>query len=113
MWKEERAKELRKQMTEAEEKAWCCLRDRRLGGFKFRRQHVIAGYIVDFYCAECRLVLELDGGVHTTNEQREYDEHRDGVLMELALRVVRVANKDIGEPFFCELLRALEAGKKV
>jgi very-short-patch-repair endonuclease len=57
-----RAQELRRRATAAEERAWRVLRNRRLHGLKFRRQHVIGGFVVDFYCAARRLVLEIDGG---------------------------------------------------
>lgn len=107
MKKIERARELRKEMTEAEKKAWEFLRDRRLGGLKFRRQHVIAGYIVDFYCAERKLVLEIDGEVHQQAEQKAYDEHRSQVLSEQGLQIVRIANGDVGESFFCKLREKL------
>ncbi len=107
MKKSERARDLRKEMTESEKKAWEFLRDRRLGGLKFRRQHVIAGYIVDFYCAEKKLVLEIDGEVHEEAEQRAYDEHRSQVLSEQGLQVMRVANRDLCESFFCVLREKL------
>lgn len=65
------ARAMRASMPDAEALLWSLLRNRRLANAKFRRQHVIAPYIVDFYCAERRLVIELDGGQH--REQQDYD----------------------------------------
>jgi len=85
---------MRRQPTKAESLLWSRLKGRRLG-VRFRRQHPIAGYIVDFYCAECRLAIELDGGGHAHDEQRRYDERRDRVLSRLGIDVVRVWNTDV------------------
>jgi very-short-patch-repair endonuclease len=93
--KRDLARELRKRPTTAEDAAWRLLRDRRLHGCKFRRQHVIAGYIVDFYCPELRLVLELDGGYHETPEQEARDAQRSDALAERGIRVVRVSSTDV------------------
>src|ERR1700679_3510922 len=67
------ARRFRREPTPAEAAAWQLLRGRRILGLKFRRQHVIAGFIVDFYCASLRLVLELDGGIHDHPVQAEND----------------------------------------
>ena len=90
-----RARELRQSLTAAEKLLWQSLRGNRLGGWHFRRQQVIAGYIVDFYCHAASLVVELDGLVH--DNQAEYDWERDGVLKSLALRVVRIKNQEVLE----------------
>lgn len=58
------ARRMRAESTDAERKLWHILRDRKLGGFKFRRQHPVAGYIVDFFCLEAGVVVEADGGQH-------------------------------------------------
>src|SRR5437879_3577206 len=68
------AREMRKESTDAEKRMWRVLRDRRLSGFKFRRQYPVAGYVVDFFCARCRFGIELDGGQHADDSCREYDE---------------------------------------
>jgi very-short-patch-repair endonuclease len=81
------ARGLRQTQTDAETRLWSLLRDRRLGGRKFRRQHPIPPYVVDFYCDEARLVLELDGGQHA--EMTERDERRTAFLKERGLRVWR------------------------
>jgi very-short-patch-repair endonuclease len=67
-----RARELRRELTIAERNAWEILRNRRVLGFKFRRQHVIDGFIVDFFCKELRLVIELDGAGHADLEPADY-----------------------------------------
>ena len=66
------AQRLRLNLTPAEQKLWKALQKRQLNGLKFRCQHAIGSFIVDFYCPQCRLVIELDGDIH--NQQVEYDE---------------------------------------
>jgi very-short-patch-repair endonuclease len=91
----ERAKEMRGEMTPSERKLWARLRAGRLEGFHFRRQQVIEPYIVDFYCHQAALVIEVDGGVH--QEQQEYDHKRDLDLQSLGLRVIRFSNTDVNQ----------------
>ncbi len=67
---QQRARELRQRATEAEQMLWERVRNRRLGGLKFRRQHPLGPYIVDFYCAEHRLVVEVDGPIHEGQKER-------------------------------------------
>lgn len=92
--KVERARELRKSMTPTERVLWNELRGSKLG-MRFRRQQVISGFIVDFYCHKCGLVIELDGDIHQSGEQKDVDEEKDLVLRELGLRVVRFHNEDV------------------
>jgi len=80
------ARELRKDQTEAETFAWQLLRDRRMLGFKFRRQHQIGLYVVDFYCREAQLAIECDGAVHEQNEQWQHDQFRDTYLNHQGIR---------------------------
>jgi len=87
------ARELRQPQTPAESKLWTCLRNRQLGGFKFRRQHPIDRFIVDFYCAACRLVVETDGDSHA--DQVEYDAARTAWLNEQGYCVIRFCNRDV------------------
>lgn len=87
-----RSRELRKDMTPAERVLWARLRSGRLLGFRFRRQQVIAGFIVDFYCHAARLVIELDGSSH--QGQADYDSDRDSALMALGLTILRFSNED-------------------
>lgn len=91
--KVELARSLRAQATKEEQVLWQELRERKLGGFKFRRQHIIAGYIVDFYCPETRLAVEVDGAVHDV--RKEYDRKRKAALEALGVRVVRIMNEDV------------------
>ena len=98
------AREFRKRPTEAEARAWNLLRRRNMLGLKFRRQQVIVGFIADFYCAEERLVLEIDGAVH--DAQQEYDHARSEAFRALGIRVARIRNDDVSEE---ELRRTLLA----
>ncbi len=90
--KQERARELRHEMTPAEKILWEELRANKLG-VHFRRQQVIEGFIVDFYCHQAGLVIEVDGDVHDL--QKEEDERRERVLSALGLRVVRFQNDEV------------------
>lgn len=91
--KAQRARELRQNMTPAEAVLWQALRANRLGGIHFRRQQVIAGFIVDFYCHAASLVIEVDGGIHL--RQVEADRERERILVERGLRVLRFQNEQI------------------
>ena len=88
-----RARKLRQNATDAETLLWRHLRDRRLAGFKFRRQHVIGHYIVDYVCPSEKLIVELDGGQHA--DRVAYDERRTGYLESNGFRVVRFWNNDL------------------
>lgn len=89
------ARRLRQDQTTAEELLWEGLRDRQLGGLKFRRQHPIKGtpYIADFYCNAGNLVIELDGEIH--NSQQQADQARQQAIEELGYRVLRFTNRQI------------------
>ncbi len=87
------ARNLRRKMTEAELKLWNALRDRQLAGHKFRRQHPIGPYVADFYCEAKRLIVEVDGGQHTTNKQA--DAERTEWLKTRSYRVIRFWNSDV------------------
>jgi very-short-patch-repair endonuclease len=91
----EKARKLRKRMTPAEEKFWPCVRNRRFKGLKFRRQHPVDRYIVDFICMEKKLVIEIDGGIHQKHEQKEYDRQRTVDLEKYGLIVLRFTNEEI------------------
>ena len=101
------ARELRKNQTPEEKIVWDKLRGRRLLGYKFLRQHPFtisnaAGkfefYIADFYCAEKKLVIEIDGLVHAS--QKEYDVSRDAILNEMGLVVIRLQNEEINKDIY-------------
>ena len=88
-----KAKKLRKHMTTYEELLWKRLNYRQLKGKHFRRQHPYGIYILDFYCFEADLAIEIDGEIHLIKE--EYDKERTGYLESTGLRVIRFSNKDI------------------
>ena len=88
-----RAKELRRDMTAPERRLWGRLRGNQLDGLHFRRQQVIDGFIVDFYCHSAGLIVEVDGGVH--QQQRRYDAERDRVMCQRGLRVLRFSNDEV------------------
>ncbi len=90
-----RARDLRRDQTEAERRLWRLVRNRQLGGFKFRRQFPIDRYVADFACAEARLVVELDGGQHA--ERADADAERTKVLEACGWEVVRFWNGDVIE----------------
>jgi very-short-patch-repair endonuclease len=87
----------RKQSTKAEEILWMNLRNRKLHRYKFRRQHPISDFIADFYCHECKLVVEVDGEYHTDIEQKQYDEGRTYEINGLKIKVVRFTNREVLE----------------
>jgi very-short-patch-repair endonuclease len=71
------------------------LRDRRLGGYKFRRQHPIKNFILDLYCPEKKLAVELDGGQHDTKHQIEYDQNRTAILEKEGIKVLRYWDNEV------------------
>ena len=89
------AREFRKNPTEPEEFLWECLRERRLNGFKFRRQHPIGRYIADFFCGDVGLVVELDGKPHTEADRIVYDRIRDEEMTLRGLSVLRIKNREL------------------
>ncbi len=90
-----RAAELRKNMTNEEKYLWRQLRNRQMKGLKFRRQHPVDIFILDFYCHECRLAVEVDGEIHQTPDQKEWDENRTFELNEFGITVLRFTNEDV------------------
>jgi very-short-patch-repair endonuclease len=88
-------RELRKGSTDAELLLWNNLRNRRLLGFKFRRQHQFGNCIADFYCHEAKLVIECDGGIHAKVEAWNHDQNRDAYFSSLDLRVLRFMNDEV------------------
>ena len=88
-------RELRQNQTETEKIMWEKLRDRRFLNFKFRRQYGIGNYIADFYCSSLKLVIELDGGQHFTEEGLEYDKVREEFMKSLGIKTLRFNNNDV------------------
>ena len=94
---EPRRKELRSSLTPAEASLWKSLQRSQVSGKKFRRQHSVGNYILDFYCPECHLAVELDGQGHFNPARWEYECRRTEYLNELKIRVVRFENRDVFE----------------
>jgi very-short-patch-repair endonuclease len=88
-------------MTGTERRLWTRLRGRRLEGWKFRRQHPVGEYIVDFYCPAARLVIEMDGSSHDSDQQERYDRARQRWLESQGYKVLRFAS-DYGEQHFID-----------
>jgi very-short-patch-repair endonuclease len=104
------AREMRQPQTIAEANLWRVLRNRQTG-FKFRRQHPIDRFIIDFYCAEARLLIEVDGDSHLERNQVEYDKARTDYLEDLGYRVIRFTNDNVRcniEMVTGEILAAIE-----
>jgi very-short-patch-repair endonuclease len=104
------ARNLRRSQTAAERKLWLLLRDRRLAGFKFRRQHPIGPFIVDFCCTEAKVIVELDGGHHLLTH--DSDTARSGYLAGQGYRVLRFWNNDVLGNTSGVLERIVEALKR-
>lgn len=86
-------RELRKNLTPAEAFLWNCLKAKQLDGKKFAKQHSIGNYIVDFYLASDKLIIELDGAVHQNTTAAEYDQVRTEYLKNKGFKVIRFENK--------------------
>jgi very-short-patch-repair endonuclease len=89
------AKKLRENATGAEEFLWSSLKNNQLEGLKFRRQHPISIYIADFYCHKLKLIIEIDGGYHFSEEQKKLDEERTKDLEFQGLKVIRFTNDEV------------------
>ena len=91
----EKAKLLRKNMTSAERHLWSFLRNKKLEGYVFRRQHPIHLFIVDFYCHQVKLVIEVDGDYHNSNKQKIKDDERTKLLEFQDLTIIRFTNDQV------------------
>lgn len=89
------AADLRKSMTEAERTLWDELKQNKLKGYRFKAQHPIKFFIADFYCHRAKLVIEIDGKIHTTKERKEYDLNRSYEFEHLGLKVIRFTNSEV------------------
>ena len=105
------ARKLRKQLTKEEHKVWQAIRNRRLMNLKFRRQRVIRGYIVDFYCCELSLAIEIDGAIHM--ERVEYDEARQRLLAAMGVRFIRFTNEEVNTNIHGVIKRIAETAVKL
>ena len=91
----ERRRELRHNQTDAEKALWKYLRNKGFRGLKFFRQYSVGAYIIDFYCPEHKLAIELDGGQHAEEVNKEYDRARTIYLESLGIEVIRLWNNDV------------------
>src|SRR6266581_1625981 len=99
------ARQLRQHPTPAERHAWALLRRKGILGLKFRRQHPLCGFVVDFYCARLRLILELDGDAHGDHDQSSYDSARTAWLESHGYVVDRVRTRDVGRDALEQMLK--------
>ncbi len=107
-----RARRLRRRQTDAEAALWTRLRDRQCMGLKFRRQHPLGRYIVDFFCIERGLVVELDGGQHASPAHRESDRQRDEWLARHGHRVLRIWTHHVREDMEAVLTQISQAARQ-
>lgn len=91
----DRAKQMRGEPTPAEAKLWEQLQNRQLGGLRFRRQHPVNAYILDFWCPACKLVVELDGSAHDTPQAKEHDAARQEHLQSYGYTILRFSNERV------------------
>ncbi len=91
----QKSRQLRENMTDAERHLWAKIRMKQLKGYQFYRQKLIGDYLVDFFCPKAKLVVEIDGSQHFSDETVEYDRIRDEYLRSLGLRVLRVTNTNV------------------
>ena len=111
----ERSRSLRRESTDAERRLWRHLRDRGVQGHKFRRQHPFGAYILDFYCAERSVVIEVDGGQHFAPQAMANDSRRTHYLQQRGLRVLRFTNLEVlteTEAVLAAILTALEESSR-
>ncbi|PKQ63059.1 hypothetical protein BZG02_09835 [Labilibaculum filiforme] len=93
----EKAKYLRENMTLAELKLWDLLKEKQVQNLRFRAQHPIDIFIADFYCYPLKLVIEVDGGIHQSSEQKEYDIGREAEINHWGIKIIRFTNNEIEE----------------
>ena len=102
----ELAKTFRKNPTPSEQKVWEILRAKRCLGLKFKRQFPLRGFIVDFFCRQLALILEIDGGAHLDRDQAERDAARDELLRACGFKILRIGNEDVTSTNLERLLRS-------
>ena len=105
------ARKARHEPTLAEKKLWEALRGRQLAGLKFRRQHPYDRFILDAFCVEHQLEIEVDGGIHTTPEQAAYDAERTKYLEARGIQVLRVSNNEVINDLGNVLTKIIDATK--
>ncbi len=108
----QRSRDMRQPLTAAEKKVWDRVRNHQLG-FKIRRQHPVGRFIVDFYCAQAKLIIEIDGDTHAEPDQAEYDQARTSWLEAQGYRVIRFQNADVHKNLEAVLAAIQEAVMRV
>ena len=91
----DRAHSLRLNYTDSEDMLWQIVRNRQIGGLKFRRQHALGKFVADFYCHEAQLILEVDGGIHLSASQKEKDSDKTFELESIGLKIIRFTNNEV------------------
>ena len=112
----EKRRKLRQNQTNAEDLVWRYLRNRQLLGYKFKRQYSVDYFVIDFYCPELKLAVEVDGESHNNPEQREYDIKRQKYLEEFKINFVRIKDEELlGNPNkeFMKIENAIKLRKKI
>jgi very-short-patch-repair endonuclease len=104
-----RAKQLRRALTPPEARLWVALKGRQLCGLHFRKQHSVGPYVLDFYCSEVALAVEVDGQQHWADTQAVHDQHRDWWLGERGVRTLRVSAEAVRIDLDTVLLAIAEA----
>ena len=94
-----KAEQLRDNMTPAEKKLWNVLSNKKINGFRFKNQHPVSKFIVDFYCHKAKLVIEIDGSIHDNKEQADYDIGRTYEIESFGLPLIRFTNNQIENNF--------------
>ncbi len=95
----EKRRLLRRQQTFVEKIFWMNLRNRQVMGYKFRRQYSVDHFVIDFYCSELKLAIELDGDIHNIPEQKDYDQARQKYLEAFGIKFLRIKNDEfLGNP---------------
>ena len=105
------ARRLRLEMTAAERVLWQALRRRAVDNLRFRRQHAVGSYVLDFCCPEVKLAVELDGGIHDDDDQAAHDAERTRWLEAYGYRILRVRNEDVTADLSGVIARIRQAGR--
>ncbi|MEN8253296.1 MAG: endonuclease domain-containing protein [Patescibacteria group bacterium] len=106
----ELARKLRKKLTPEERKLWNKIKNRQLLEYKFRRQQPIGPYVLDFYCADKKLAIELDGGHHNDEETKEYDKERSEFIENQGIKVIRFWNQEVNKNINLVIDQIVKAG---
>ncbi len=109
----ERRRRLRRNMPNAEVIMWSKLKQRQIGGRKFRRQYSVGPYVIDFYCAELKLAIELDGESHLRKGAKEYDKERQSRIEQYGIQFLRFTNADVYHNLYGVLQCVYEAIEEI